>query len=404
MSESEESGGRRSAKERVIQFATDVIYDRRREGRAVKILAAVLRAFSALFGLIVRLRFFLYAHRVLRDTPLGCKVIVVGNLTVGGTGKTPVVEKMARVMAQNGRKVAILSRGYKSKKEPAWKRLLRALKNEPRPEPRVVSDGERILVSDASQSGDEPYMLARNLLPYGVRVVVDRDRVYAGTYAIRKFGVDIIILDDGMQYLPLRGAINLLLVDKTNPFGNGNLLPRGILREPVDHLSRGSYIFLTKSNRLPGEPQSERDRELESEIRRRNPRAEIIECTHKPKRLCPVFDGGDLELDALKDLKIASFSGIATPDKFEEFLRRYGAKIAYNRRFFDHHSFSEKDLEEVFAGAVAAGARLIVTTEKDMVRLSRDLKPPVPLYYLRLEIEIISGKETFEAAVRRICA
>lgn len=396
MPELSDSAANRSFGERFVQFATDVIYDRRKDGRAVRILAAVLRAFSFLFELIVRLRFWLYSKRVLRDTPLGCKVIVVGNLTVGGTGKTPVVEKMARVMAQSGRKVAILSRGYKSKKESFWKRWLRILKNESRPPPRVVSDGKKLLVSDASESGDEPYMLARNLLPCGVCVVVDRDRVYAGMYAIREFNADIIILDDGMQYLPLRGALNLLLVDKTNPFGNENLLPRGILREPVDHLKRGSYIFLTKSNGVP-------DEALIRKIRKYNSEAEIIECTHEPKRLSPVFEGENIELSAMKGMKIASFSGIATPDKFEEFLRRYGAKIAYNRRFFDHHNFSQKDLDEVFAGAVAAGVSLIITTEKDMVRLSRDLKPPIPLYYLRLEIEIISGEGSFEAAVKRIC-
>ena len=127
MSETEDSSATRSPQERFVQFATDVIYDRRKDGRAVKVLATFLRCLSFLFGAIVRLRFFLYRNRIFRDTPLGCKVVVVGNLTVGGTGKTPVVEKMARVMSQRGRKVAILSRGYKSKKEPLWKRLFRAL-------------------------------------------------------------------------------------------------------------------------------------------------------------------------------------------------------------------------------------------------------------------------------------
>lgn len=395
MSENEESGTGRSPQERFVQFATDVIYDRRKDGRAVKVLAVFLRGLSMLFGAIVRLRFFLYRNRIFRDTPLGCKVVVVGNLTVGGTGKTPVVEKMARVMSQHGRKVAILSRGYKSKKEPLWKRLVRALTHGPRPAPRVVSDGKVVRLG-AAIAGDEPYMLARNLVSCGVSVVVDRDRVYAGTYAIRELGADIIILDDGMQYLPLKGAIKLLLVDKTNPFGNEHLLPRGILREPVNHLRRGDYIFLTKSN-------GKIDEALIRKIKKYNSKAEIIECTHQPKRLCPVFDGEDMPLSALDGMKIASFSGIATPDKFEEFLRRYGAKIAYNRRFFDHHNFSKKDLEEVFAGAVAAKASFIVTTEKDMVRLSRDLKPPLPLLYLRLEIEILSGEDVFEAAVKRIC-
>lgn len=387
----------RSFPERFEQFVTDIIYDRARPSRAAHAFAAFLRALSVAFGVVVKLRFFLYRNRILRDTPLGCKVVVVGNLTVGGTGKTPVVEKMARVMAARGRKVAILSRGYKSKKEPMFRRVLRWLNLASRAKPRVVSDGKNVLLG-AEIAGDEPYMLARNLVSCGVCVVVDRDRVYAGEYAIRHFGVDIIILDDGMQYLPLRGSINLLLVDKTNPFGNGNLLPRGILREPVEHLSRGSYIFLTKSDGNPAPA-------LIEKIRSHNPTAEIIECTHQPKRLCAVFgDLPDIELSEMKGRRVATFSGIATPDKFEEFVRRYGARIAYNRRFFDHHRFTEKDLDEVFAGARRAGAEFIITTEKDMVRLSRDLKPPMPIYFLRLEIEILSRHDSFESAVDRICA
>lgn len=383
--------------ERFEQFVTDIIYERADMSPAARALAAFLRALSALFERAVRLRFFLYRTRIFRDTPLGCKVVVVGNLTVGGTGKTPVVEKMARVMAARGRKVAILSRGYKSKKEPLFRRILRWLNLASRPAPRVVCDGKKILLG-AEIAGDEPFMLARNLVASGVCIVVDRDRVYAGEYAIRHFGADIIILDDGMQYLPLRGSLNLLLVDKTNPFGNGRLLPRGILREPVEHLHRGSFIFLTKSDGKPAP-------ELIAKIREHNPTAEIIECTHEPKRLCAVFGNlPDIELSEMKGRRVATFSGIATPDKFEEFVRRYGARIAYNRRFFDHHRFTDKDLDNVFRGAQRAGAEFIITTEKDMVRLSRELKPPLPIYFLRLEIEILSDKDTFESAVERICA
>ncbi len=384
----------RSSKERLLRFATDIVYDRRDGGRAGKILAVILRGLSHLFEQIVLLRFFLYSKRVLRNTPLGCKVIVVGNLTVGGTGKTPVVEKIARVLAERGRKVAVLSRGYKSKKEPLWERLVRTITHAKRPPPRVVSDGKQVLL-DAATAGDEPYMLAKNLAPLGVCVVVDRDRVYAGSYAIKNFGTDIIILDDGMQYLPLRGSLNLLLVDKTNPFGNGCLLPRGILREPVKHLKRGDFIFLTKSDGSPAP-------ELLATIREYNKDAEIVECKHEPKRLCSISDGEDLDLSELNGKRVATFSGIATPEKFEEFVRHYGAQITYNRRFLDHYSFSWEDLEEVFDGAEAAKASIIVTTEKDMVRLPRHLKPPVPLYYLRLEIEILSDKETFSNVVDRI--
>lgn len=172
-----------------------------------------------------------------------------------------MVEKFARSLSERGRKVAILSRGYKSKSEGALSKFARWLTHGEPPPPKVVSDGERVLL-DSELAGDEPYMLARNLP--GVVVIVDKNRVKAGHYAVSRFGADTLILDDGFQYLPLRGQIQLLLVDKTNPFGNCSMLPRGILREPISHLRRASYIFITKSDGV-------KDPELERMIRRHNP-------------------------------------------------------------------------------------------------------------------------------------
>src|SRR5476651_794198 len=249
----------------------DVIYGRS-EGAWSAVYAAFLHALSWLFSGAAQARLWLYRKRILHDQPLGCLVVVVGNLTVGGTGKTPVVEKFARALRDRGRKVAILSRGYKSKAPPFWKKAWYGITHTEEPPPRVVSDGENVLL-DSEQAGDEPYMLARNLP--GVVVLVDKNRVKAGAYAIKKFGCDTLVLDDGFQYLPLKGRLNLLLVDKTNPFGNGQLLPRGILREPVKHLKRANYIFLTKSDGTP-------DAELDELIRRHNPGADVIECAHRP--------------------------------------------------------------------------------------------------------------------------
>ena len=231
--------------------------------------------FFAIPIISVRLRFYLYQQRILRNKPLGCLVVVVGNLTVGGTGKTPVVEKFARTLQKRGRHVAILSRGYKSKKEPIGRKLWRKLSHGVELPPKIVSDGKSVLL-DSARAGDEPFMLASNLP--GVVVLCDKNRVKAGAYAIRRFGCDTLILDDGFQYLPLKGRLNLLLVDKTNPFGNHQLLPRGILREPIQHLKRASYIFLTKSDGTP-------DPALEALIRQHNPDAELIECAHQPQYL-----------------------------------------------------------------------------------------------------------------------
>jgi tetraacyldisaccharide 4'-kinase len=379
-------------------YTVDVILGRREDAIST-LYGAFLQGLSFLFSGVVQLRTWLYRHRLLHDQPLGCLVVVVGNLTVGGTGKTPVVETFARALQQRGRRVAILSRGYKSKAPSIWKKGWFRLTHTAEPPPRVVSDGERVLL-DSEQAGDEPYMLARNLP--GVIVVVDKNRVKAGAYAIKHFGCDTLILDDGFQYLPLKGSLNLLLVDKTNPFGNGHLLPRGILREPVKHLKRASYVFLTKSN-------GRRDTELEALIQEHNPGVDVIECAHRPKYLKLLGGSGapgagdEVPLAWLKGRKVVAFSGIATPESFEKFLRDLGALIMARERFLDHYRYQDDDLAELFALAQRQGAECLVTTEKDAVRIESARAFPLPVYYLRLEIEIVQGAANFDEAVDRIC-
>ena len=225
---------------------------------------------------------------------------------------------------------------------------------------------------------------------------MDKNRVNAGSYAIRKYGVDTLILDDSFQYLPLKGRLNLLLVDKTNPFGNRQLLPRGILREPVKHLKRASYVFITKSDGIS-------DPALEDTIHRHNPEADIIECAHRPQYLQHLDTGEKRPLSDLDGKRIGAFSAIADHFSFERFLRKFGANVLYSRRFLDHHRFTDAELRHVFNQAGKENLEYLVTTEKDAVRISRGFEKPIPLYYLRLEIEILSGDKDFEKAVDRIC-
>jgi len=376
------------------EFAVDVVYDRRAPNLGVKLLGSLMLALSWVFDGIVRFRTWLYYQRIFRNQPLGVPVVVVGNLTVGGTGKTPIVEKFARTLALRGRHVAILSRGYKSRAEPSYRRLWRWISHGEDPPPKIVSDGQNVLL-DSAEAGDEPYMLARNLP--GVVVLVGKNRVKAGQYAIRKFGSDILLLDDGFQYLSLRGQLNLLLVDKTNPFGNRHLLPRGILREPIGHLRRASYVFITKSD---GQP----DDELRATIRKHHPEVEVVECAHRPTYIQSINNGGQRRpLEDLRGRRVAAFSGIAMPESFEKLIRQLGAEIVHNKRFLDHHRFTPEELERFCNKAAEVKADFILTTEKDAVRLPSDLAPSVPLYYLRLEIEILSGDHDFDAAVSRIC-
>lgn len=373
-------------------FTVNVIYGRE-TGNWARLYGAFLHLLSLLYRGVVYLRTLLYRHRIMRAQHLGCLVVVVGNLTVGGTGKTPVVERLARTLHAKGRKVAILSRGYKSKREPWIRKWMRWLTHQPPAPPRVVSDGQTVFF-DSEVAGDEPYMLARNLP--GVVVVTDKDRVKAGLFAIRKFGVDTLILDDGFQYYQLKDHLQLLLIDKTNPFGNGQMLPRGILREPVSQMRRASYIFLTKSEVGP-------DDNLIRTLEKHRPEREWIECTHRPKYLQSVFGPETEPLDWLRGKRVGALSGIATPESFEAFLYKLGVEEIFRFRFLDHHRFTGSELREISGEVEARGLDALVTTEKDAVRIKPDFRPGVPFYFLRVEIHMLTGGENFEAAVRRIC-
>ena len=377
---------------RGIQFVVDVVYDRINNNVA-DIIGFILNLFSILFAQIIKIRYFLYDKRLLKNNPLGCLVIVVGNITVGGTGKTPVVEKLAKTLQQNGRKVGIISRGYKSKKESLTKKMLRFITNGEVAPPKVVSDGKNVLLG-SKLAGDEPYMLAKNLP--GVVVVCDKNRVKAGYFAIKDFGCDTLVLDDGFQYLKLKGSLNICLVDSTNPFGNEHLLPRGILREPLHRLSKADYILITKTKNI------QQCEELHRTIRKHNSLAKMIYCTHTPRFLVDIKSQEEMNLDFIKGKKVAIFSGIAYPESFEVTIKEQGADIIYTKRFLDHHRFSKGEIKTVFMEAFASGAEMILTTEKDAVRLPK-IFPKIPLYYLRLEIDLLSNEEDFNSLAERIC-
>lgn len=360
----------------------------------VLLLLFVLRQASYGFKGIVRLRHFLYDQGVFRHHALGCQVISIGNVTVGGTGKTPVVEVFARTLQQRGRKVAILSRGYKKKEAPFPVRLLyKLLLRESRIPPRIVSDGRKLLL-DSELGGDEPYMLATNLPD--VAVLVDKDRVKSGRYAISRLGCDTLILDDGFQYLSLRHHVEIVLVDSKNPFANGYMLPRGLLREDVNNLVKAHYIFITKCD---GSDNSA----LKAEIRKFNTRAEMIECTHRARYLENIFTTARADLSFLKGLTVSAVSGIAVPGGFERALESLGATLSDRVQFADHHRYTQQEIIEVINSARNSGAQAIITTEKDAVRFPRLDRCDLPVYFLRVDIELLSGSEDFNACIARIC-
>ena len=322
-------------------------------------------------------------------------VIVIGNITVGGTGKTPIVERFARELIKRGRKVAILSRGYKRKESGIIHKIV-ALFDAQAAAPTVVSDGSGKVLCDWKRAGDEPAMLAHNV-PQAV-VVVDKNRVKAGAYAIRKFGVDTILLDDGFQYLSLKSRLKIVLVDQNNPFGNGSMLPRGVLREPLKALRRADYIFITKSDGTPSE-------ELLSLLKLYAPKLTPIVCAHQPKflrALNPSDENETQPLSLLKGARILAFSGIAMPESFERMIKECGGELVRSMHYADHYAYDAEDIEQIIKTAEGSSATMILTTEKDAVRLPR-LNTHLPCYYLRMEVEILSGEKDFSKAMESIC-
>ena len=374
-------------------FVLEVILEERR-GKAADLVRLILFVLSKVFLLVVKLRRFLYNVRILRDSTLGVQVIAIGNITVGGTGKTPVVEKFARELQNQGRTVAILSRGYRSKPPPLSKRLLdRILLRSDTTPPRVVSDGKSLLL-DSETAGDEPYMLASNLKD--VVVLVDKDRVKSGRYAIEKFGCDTLLLDDGFQYWKLAGRRrDIVLIDCQAPFGNEYLLPRGTLREPGSHLARASTIFITKSDGNTAR--------LRARIAKHNSTAGIIECVHQPLYFEDVFTGERLDLDVLKGKKVAALSGIAQPESFENSLLKLGADLVYSKRFADHHRFTQQEILNAVNRGKKRQAQIIITTQKDAVRFPKIDRRDLPFYFMRVEIKIVTGAKDFNDCVRQIC-
>ncbi|MBQ7556049.1 tetraacyldisaccharide 4'-kinase [bacterium] len=357
----------------------------------------LLLAAGKIYGAVIKLRNRLYEKGYKKRYWPGCHVISVGNITVGGTGKTPVVAMLSRALSKGGRKVAIVSRGYKSHSPSLRFRLKH---KEFSNKTKVVCDGKELLLSPKI-AGDEPYMLAQELK--NVIVVTDPDRVRGARYAIREFGVDTIILDDGMQHMRLRRQNDIVLIDANCPFGYGRILPAGLLREPLEGLKRADHIFITKAENLT----EEKYQELVDEIRLYNQEADILTCQYEPEKLVSVHTEKESPVSLLKDLPIMVVTGIAQPDGFVKILEKQGANVVCKRFFPDHHRFRRYEIEEIYETAKNFGAQAVLVTEKDAVRFSKhaglEMSPP-PVYYLKVALAIKKGEENFVHMVEEICS
>jgi tetraacyldisaccharide 4'-kinase len=346
------------------------------EKSGFSVAALPLAALSFLYGAGVRLRVRTFGNS--RRKSLPGFVVSMGNLTTGGTGKTPATCMLAEWAVNEGYRVAVLSRGYGSRSK---KKILE------------VSD-ERGISATPAEAGDEPYLLARRL--QGVPVIISKRRYPAGLLAHEKYGTNFFILDDGFQHLGLERHLDLVLMDATSPFGNGHLLPWGPLREPVGHLNRADAFVLTRSNRAS----LESGRDPKRLLQRRFPKKPVFESVHVPKRIVFPNRGEDHAPDFLNEKRVVAFAGIARPDAFRDTLKALGAEPVAFKAFRDHHSFTEAEIRRLNEDIARLNADCLVTTEKDWVRL-KDLAVECPnLAFLSITFELLGEHEQFFSMIR----
>lgn len=337
-----------------------------------KIIKLMLLLISSVYFLIIKLKEFLYKTKIGQQKRLPCKVVSVGNITTGGTGKTPLTKFIAESLQD--KKVGILIRGYKRKSRD---RII------------VVRDN-----LDPSCVGDEPYFLAKEL-PL-VSVFVCKDRYAGGKFAIDKFKTEILILDDGFQRrLSLYRDIDIVVIDATNPFGNGHLIPAGILREDVKSLKDADIFFLTKVDGV------ENVKDLINQLKKINEKALIVESVYEPVELYYLFNWEEkYGTNEFKGKKILSLSGIGNPVYFERTVFKLSPKEIYPLRFLDHHNYTKEDI--LLINKKSSNFDYIITTEKDSVKLFNLLEDNLSkkILVLKIKIKIVKGEKEFLETIK----
>jgi tetraacyldisaccharide 4'-kinase len=337
-------------------------------------MTPALACFSFLYGAAVRLRTKAYSST--KKTPLPGFVVSVGNLTVGGTGKTPATVMIAQWAATEGFKPAVLSRGYGGKRNKAV---------------IEVSDGKNLLARPA-EAGDEPYLIAKKLP--GIPVIVSPNRHSAGLLARQKHAADFFILDDGFQHIALKRDLDLVLMDSNRPFGNGHLLPWGPLREPLHHLSRADAFVLTRANPDGKDATWATEEFLKSRFQK-----PLFLSAHVPEKIVFPHEKREYNSLFLKGKRVIAFAGLARPSAFLETLIGLGADVVSFKAFKDHHVYVPDQLRQLIREKDRSGADCLMTTEKDWVRFE-DVRPQPPdLAYLTIQLQV-AGHESFFKMIR----
>lgn len=339
-----------------------------------RIFTIVLPPLTVAYGALTRLRLAAYEKGLLKTSRLNAPVISVGNLTAGGTGKTPLVEWICRVLAREGRNVAVLTRGYG--RTNARQRV-------------IVSDGVNVL-GTTQQSGDEPQLLAENLKGIAA-VVCDSDRAAAGNWAIEHLGANVFVLDDGFQHLRLARDLNILVIDASNPWGGGHLLPYGRMRESRRGLSRADCVVITRAG------DHSNLAVLQNEIQGFTT-APIFTSRMQTTLIRRIDSTRAEEFDSLPQ-PFAGFCAVGNSRSFFDHLKREGFDLACTQSFPDHYNYSQADIDRFIEKARTFGATGLITTAKDAVKI-RDFAFELPCYVLEIEI-VIDQHDTLVDLIRK---
>ena len=336
---------------------------------------------SLVYGGIVKLREFCYKAGIVKSKRLPCTIISIGNITVGGTGKTPMTIKVAQIIRNLGYKVAIISRGYKGGAEKTG---------------GIVSNGHTILM-EPDKAGDEPFMMASKLKD--IPVVVGQNRFEAGCLTIQEFNPDVIVLDDAFQHLNQKRDIDIVLLDCGHPFGNNYLLPRGILREPISALKRGDTFVLTRSDSAP-----DYIRQVTvDKIKNLAPGKPVFRSFYVPDLYKPINNKNSMSGIELQNFdsgllhgrRVVAFSGLAGNNDFRRTVESLKCDLIDFFEFPDHHKYTKTDLQTIMQSSINAQAEFILTTEKDYVRISGETSWPVELVVVGIELSLGDDESAF---------
>lgn len=381
----DEGGGRLRHGDAIIQYVLQIAHGPETPFMGW-VLLAFLRSMSYLYEFGVCFKLSLYKSGIKKPERLPCCVISIGNITVGGTGKTPTAQKMAGIIKDLGYRVVILNRGYRSH----WGKDI-----------GVVSDGEKIYMT-AYEAGDEAYLMAKTLP--GIPVIIGKNRAITGKYAVEKMQAEVIIMDDGYQHWQLERDLDIVLVDTLNMFGNGCVLPRGTLREPLENLDRGDLFLFTKTDQSSALSRIQ----LRKTIAKYNSRAPIIESIHHPKNFVEIADWYKGIAQSYKDLSelqgkdVMVFSAIGNPSSFEQTLSSIGLNILEAVRYPDHHDYGMLEMQYIGDLAKKKNAVAMITTAKDAVKIPTEYiysDRKIPLYILNMEIQVTDGMDKLRDCV-----